>query len=191
MEQQVQMYKYKMGKMQMQIRQLTLQLELQAHTAEAASRATASSSSSATTASSTTTETANSSDSSNSSSTAVPTVSDSDSSSTGSNISSSKPYPLQTTVTFSVTCPTAFGQRVWLVGDAAALGSWDVSRGLALTWTEGGNWVGSVDLDAAATTAVQYKAVLEYGPGGYKWASGENWQLALTAASHSVAHKFA
>jgi hypothetical protein len=80
---------------------------------------------------------------------------------------------------------------VWLVGDAAGLGSWDVSRGLALTWTEGGNWVGSVDLNAAATATISYKAVLEYAPGQYKWASGENSQLELTAASHSVQHKFA
>jgi alpha-amylase len=179
------MYEFKVQKMQMQIRQLTLQLEMQAHTAEAESRATASSSSS------TTATTASGSNSSSSS--AVPTASNSESSSSSdkSSSNSSKPCCQLTTVSFSITCPTAFGQRVWLVGDAAGLGSWDVSRGLALTWAEGGKWVGSVELDAAVTASISYKAVLEYGPGQFKWASGGNCQLALTTASHSMAHKFA
>jgi alpha-amylase len=190
MEQQVQMYEHKMRQMQMQIRQLTLQLEMQAHTANAASyaTATAASSSSATPASSSTTATTASSSSRNSSKFEA-TPSDSSSSSSGS--SSSKACNQHTTVTFSIACPTAFGQRVWLVGDAAGLGSWNVSSGLALTWTEGGNWVGSVDLDAATTPSISYKPVLEHAPGKYQWASGENCQLALTAASHSVQHEFA
>jgi alpha-amylase len=80
---------------------------------------------------------------------------------------------------------------VWLVGDAPALGSWDVSSALRLKWSEGGNWVGSVDLDAGAAAGISYKAVLELAPGQFKWAAGDNCRLALTAASHSVAHKFA
>jgi hypothetical protein len=80
---------------------------------------------------------------------------------------------------------------VWLVGDAAVLGSWDVSCGLALQWAEGGKWVGSADLDAAATPVIKYKAVLEYAAGQYKWAAGQDCQLDLTAANHSVQHKFA
>jgi alpha-amylase len=188
------MYQCKLSKLHMQNWQLTVQLEMQAHSAEAAIRTTASSSNtSATIASSSNTEIATTTTaSSGSNSSAVTTASDSDSSSSGKSSSgSSKPCCQLTTVSFSITCPTAFGQRVWLVGDAAGLGSWNVSSGLALTWTEGGNWVGSVDLDAAATATISYKAVLEHAPGKYKWASGENCQLALTAASHSVTHKFA
>jgi hypothetical protein len=87
---------------------------------------------------------------------------------------------------FSIACPTAFGQRVWLVrlvGNAAGLGSWDVSCGLQLKWAEGGKWVGSVDLDAAATPAIKYKAVLQCGPGEYKWAAGDDFELALKPAT--------
>jgi hypothetical protein len=109
----------------------------------------------------------------------------------GSSGSSSKASSDCCTVEFSITCPTAFGQRLWLVGDAAALGSWDLGSALRLKWSEGGNWVGSVELDAGAAAGISYKAVLEHAPGQYKWAAGENCQLALTAASLSVAHKFA
>jgi hypothetical protein len=42
-----------------------------------------------------------------------------------------------------------------------------------------------------SATVRSYKAVLQCGPGQYKWASGDNFQLALTAASHSVEHAFA
>jgi alpha-amylase len=108
-----------------------------------------------------------------------------------SSSSSNKAGSKRCTVQFSITCPTEFGQRLWLVGDAAGLGSWDVSSGLRLKWAEGGKWVGSVGLDAGATPVIKYKAVLQCGPGQYKWAAGANFELALTAARHSVEHVFA
>jgi hypothetical protein len=73
---------------------------------------------------------------------------------------------------------------------AAGLGSWDVSSGLRLKWIEG-KWVGSVDLDAGATPVIKYKAALQCGPGQYQWAAGGNFELVMTAASHSVEHEFA
>jgi alpha-amylase len=94
-------------------------------------------------------------------------------------------------VQFSIACPTEFGQRLWLVGDAAALGSWDVGSALRLKWAEGGKWVGSADLDVGATRAIKYKAVLQCGPGQFKWAAGDNLELALIAGSHSVEFEFA
>jgi alpha-amylase len=108
----------------------------------------------------------------------------------GSSSSSNKAGSKRCTVQFSIACPTEFGQRLWLVGDAAGLGSWDVSSGLRLKWIEG-KWVGSVDLDAGATPVIKYKAVLQSGPGKYQWAAGENFELVLTAASHIVEHEFA
>jgi hypothetical protein len=95
------------------------------------------------------------------------------------------------TVQFSITCATEFGQRLWLVGDAAALGSWDVGCGLRLKWEAGSKWVGSVDLDVGCTRVIKYKAVLQCGPGQFRWAAGQDHELVLTAASHSVEHEFA
>uniref|UniRef100_A0A383W7M3 CBM20 domain-containing protein n=1 Tax=Tetradesmus obliquus TaxID=3088 RepID=A0A383W7M3_TETOB len=113
------------------------------------------------------------------------------SSSSSSSSSRSKVTSRRCTVQFSIACPTEFGQRLWLVGDAAALGSWDVVHGLRLKWVDGGKWVGSVDLDADCTAAIRYKAVLQCGPGQYRWAAGDNHELLLTAGSHSVEHEFA
>jgi hypothetical protein len=164
--QQCQQYEHKLAQLNKHVQQLEQQ---QQHVPSPASRSA-----------STTAE-------SSSSSRAVSKPSQGCSSSSSSN---EKGGSQRCTVQFSIACPTSFGQRVWLVGNAAGLGSWDVSCGLRLKRAEGGKWVGSVDLDAAAMPAINYKAVLQCGPGQYKWAAGDNFELVLTAASHSVEHEF-
>lgn len=41
-----------------------------------------------------------------------------------------------------------FGQEVYLVGNCAALGDWDVMKGVQLVWGAGHIWEGSVELPA-------------------------------------------
>ena len=57
----------------------------------------------------------------------------------------------------------AFGQNLAVVGDAEALGGWEVGRAPELHWGEGDVWSASVELPAGA--AVNYKFIVVQGPG--------------------------
>lgn len=65
--------------------------------------------------------------------------------------------PQHQAVTFRVKCPTAFGQRLWLVGDHASLGGWDTRRWVKMRWSEGDVWAATVELDGPAGSVVSYK----------------------------------
>lgn len=43
-----------------------------------------------------------------------------------------------------------YGQQLCIVGNQAALGSWDASRGLKLGWNDGHVWAGVVELEAGS-----------------------------------------
>jgi hypothetical protein len=50
------------------------------------------------------------------------------------------------------------GEDVVLVGSHPALGSWSVNKAVALTWTDGHFWRGSIELPLAANVgAIEYK----------------------------------
>ena len=57
----------------------------------------------------------------------------------------------------------AFGQHLAVVGDAKALGGWEVGHAPELRWGEGDVWSASVELPAGA--AVNYKFIVHPGPG--------------------------
>eukprot|EP00878_Enallax_costatus_P007757 GHUV01008120.1.p1 GENE.GHUV01008120.1~~GHUV01008120.1.p1 ORF type:complete len:351 (+),score=112.15 GHUV01008120.1:725-1777(+) len=64
------------------------------------------------------------------------------------------------------------GQWVVLVGGHPALGNWDVSHALPMTWTDGHVWKASIDLPADILD-VQYKAVL-CSSNKQVWEKGDN-----------------
>ena len=49
-------------------------------------------------------------------------------------------------VDFKVPLHLAFGRQLTIVGDCVPLGTWDPSSAVALTWTEGDIWQGSVEI---------------------------------------------
>lgn len=51
-------------------------------------------------------------------------------------------------VTFTVPRRVRFGQHVCIIGAGEALGSWDPTQAVGMTWTEGDIWQVEVDVVA-------------------------------------------
>lgn len=51
-------------------------------------------------------------------------------------------------VQFSVQYECKYGQEVYLVGSCAALGAWDTTQAVKLTWNEGHTWKTAVGFTA-------------------------------------------
>jgi hypothetical protein len=76
----------------------------------------------------------------------------------------------------------AFGQNLAVVGDAEALGGWEVGRAPQLRWGEGDVWSASVELPAGAT--LNYKFIVQQGPGQPPlWEDCNNRTLAVDPAA--------
>lgn len=69
--------------------------------------------------------------------------------------------PSEARLTFVVRCPTAFAQRIRIVGDSAALGGWDPIRGIELTTSVSDFpvWRISVTLPAARRICYKYYCI--------------------------------
>ncbi|KAF6255010.1 hypothetical protein COO60DRAFT_257917 [Scenedesmus sp. NREL 46B-D3] len=94
--------------------------------------------------------------------------------------------PQAAVVQFRFHCVTKPGERLWLVGDADALGCWDAAAGAAMKWGEGHIW--SVSLPFEQGTTVAYKAVLQLGnspPKHWRWQAGANCVLEARSSSSS------
>eukprot|EP00736_Rhodelphis_marinus_P000016 Rmarinus@m.2422 len=75
-------------------------------------------------------------------------------------------------ITFRVNYITQPGQTVYVVGRAPELGSWDPSQAPALTWSEGGNWIGVVFLQADhRAKTVEYKYCIRH-----EWNESVIWE---------------
>ncbi|WIA42683.1 hypothetical protein OEZ86_008641 [Tetradesmus obliquus] len=87
-------------------------------------------------------------------------------------------YSSTRSVKFHVRYKTDWGQEVYLVGNCAALGDWDVLAGVRLAWSPGHIWQGSVELPAGAH--IQYKYVVRNADGSVvRWQEGDNVSLEL------------
>lgn len=82
-------------------------------------------------------------------------------------------------VRFEVKASTAYGEAVYIIGDAPNLGSWDTSAAVALnadSYTEQNPlWTGTVDL--ALGEDVQYKFIKIGLDGSFTWEADPNRQL--------------
>jgi Starch binding domain len=74
----------------------------------------------------------------------------------------------------------AVGEEVAVVGNMPELGSWDVAKGIQLTWTPGHKWRGRVEVSAAAKLAFK---VVKVGTDGVtcEWERGEDRLLDVHA----------
>lgn len=78
-----------------------------------------------------------------------------------------------------------YGQSIRLVGGAPELGSWILSDGVPLAWSEGDMWNATVELPAGGVT--EYKFVVVGGSGhAVAWQQGNNSVLALRHGEDSV-----
>ncbi|WVZ98776.1 hypothetical protein U9M48_044165, partial [Paspalum notatum var. saurae] len=66
----------------------------------------------------------------------------------------------------------AFGQSVYLVGDAPALGLWDPSNASALKWAESHEWI--LEKDLPANELIEFKFLLRDSAGKLHWQNGPN-----------------
>lgn len=85
-----------------------------------------------------------------------------------------------TGVSFGVTATTTWGQNVYVVGDAAALGAWAPARAVALSSSAYPGWRASVTLPAGTT--VQYKYVRKDASGAVVWEGGANRTATVPAS---------
>jgi chitodextrinase len=87
------------------------------------------------------------------------------------------------TVTFNETASTVVGQNIYIVGNIAALGSWNTGSAILLSSANYPTW--SVTLSLPGSTALEYKYIKKDGSGNVTWESGSN-RLYTTPASGSV-----
>ncbi|HZH79626.1 MAG TPA: carbohydrate binding domain-containing protein [Archangium sp.] len=87
------------------------------------------------------------------------------------------------TVTFNETASTVVGQNVYVVGNIAALGSWNAGSAILLSPSNYPTW--SVTLSLPGSTAIEYKYIKKDGSGNVVWESGAN-RLYTTPASGAV-----
>lgn len=75
--------------------------------------------------------------------------------------------------TFSIHYNTNYGEKIVVVGSAAELGNWDVSKGLNLEWSEGNLWKASIPLNC---DSIEYKYVC-VAEDHARWEEGENRKI--------------
>jgi glucoamylase len=83
-------------------------------------------------------------------------------------------------LSFPVEVRTEYGDNIFIVGSIPELGNWDLSRAVPLNaneYTTQPNhmvWNGG-DVEVAAGTTFEWKAVQQNADGSWLWECGENW----------------
>ncbi|MGW4896627.1 carbohydrate-binding module family 20 domain-containing protein [Kitasatospora sp. NPDC004240] len=80
--------------------------------------------------------------------------------------------PASSGASFAVNATTSWGQNVYVVGNNAALGSWDPAKALPLSSAAYPVW--KLDVAMAAGTAFEYKYLRKDASGAVTWESGAN-----------------
>lgn len=73
-------------------------------------------------------------------------------------------------VKFQLKKECIYGEEFLLVGDDPALGSWNPSNGVPLTWSDGHKW--TVEMDLPVGLSIQFKFVLKTSTGNIIWQPG-------------------
>jgi len=92
-------------------------------------------------------------------------------------------------VLFNLPYRCDFGQNLAIVGSEHQLGAWDVTKGVALRWSDGDVWQGEIEMDSrAAHTRMEYKYVVRDSDGtAVSWMPGENVCLEMPGLdAHTV-----
>ncbi|MBN1171945.1 MAG: glycosidase, partial [Micromonosporaceae bacterium] len=73
---------------------------------------------------------------------------------------------------FACTATTVWGENVYVVGNATALGNWDPTSALLLSSASSPVWTRDVTMTAG--TSFEYKYLKKDGSGTVTWESGSN-----------------
>lgn len=84
---------------------------------------------------------------------------------------------------FAVEASTAWGENIYVVGSAPALGSWDPNDAVRLSPAGYPTWSGTVDLPAS--TAVEYKYIKRDMLGNVVWEGGDNRSFTTPAVGEA------
>lgn len=71
------------------------------------------------------------------------------------------------------------GERLYLAGDAAVLGSWDPQRALPMQQRVPGRWSVTFDVDTIISGGIYYKFIAVSDEGTVRWEPGENRHILL------------
>lgn len=94
------------------------------------------------------------------------------------------PTPSATIATsFGVNATTVWGQSVYVVGNVAALGSWNTAQAVLLSSASYPIWTGTINLPRS--TSIEYKYIKKDSSGNVIWESGSN-RVFSTPASGTV-----
>uniref|UniRef100_A0A0D9WH47 CBM20 domain-containing protein n=1 Tax=Leersia perrieri TaxID=77586 RepID=A0A0D9WH47_9ORYZ len=77
-----------------------------------------------------------------------------------------------------------FGQSLHLVGDDPALGLWDLSKAVALDWSDGHDWTAEKDLPA--NRLIEFKFVLQDLSGKLHWQNGPNRRIKTSETANTL-----
>lgn len=81
-------------------------------------------------------------------------------------------YANSATATFTEDATTTWGQRLYVVGNIAALGAWDPAKAIGLSSSGYPKWVQRVALPGGST--IEYKFIKKAADGSVVWESGTN-----------------
>lgn len=84
-------------------------------------------------------------------------------------------------VRFSFRFETQPGERLWMLGDAPELGSWDMARAVRLRWSKGHVWAAELELPPGRHYT--YKALHQRADGEWRWQAGDNHTLVTPASA--------
>ena len=99
-------------------------------------------------------------------------------------IKEEEPYQINKIV-FNIYYNTLFGQEIAISGSSNKLGKWDKNHLFFLKWTEGGVWVGELDIDGGYED-FEFKFVLCYNKNIIDWEPGDNNNVYFTALLNEI-----
>ncbi|CAG9328141.1 unnamed protein product [Blepharisma stoltei] len=80
---------------------------------------------------------------------------------------------------FQIQYPTAFGEKLLIVGSQEFLGNWDIANGLELKWNPGSIWEASIPIAKGQMSDFEYKYVHMKGD-DIVWEGGDNRVLKVS-----------
>jgi hypothetical protein len=89
-------------------------------------------------------------------------------------------------VHFSVHFSTNFGEKLVVVGSNPAIGNWDLTRAIPLTWHNGGEWSGTAMFPRNTSFEYKYVVINSNDTSSQRWESSPNRPLLLTRFNLSV-----
>jgi len=86
-------------------------------------------------------------------------------------------------ISFHVGCHTVWGEQVYVVGTHPLLGSWNPDKALKLTYAQGDEWRGEIEIPHAPSIHFEYKYLIRHDNGEIDWEARANRRFHTAGAS--------